>query len=140
MNQEIKTEHETCDACNLRYSCYGDEGYKDYKKQCLGALTEEKKIEEFIIKKQTLRTLYTPDINRIGNRGNKIIGMVVGFVIALIIIAFILPVGFDSVYNLPVITGTGMDSAIMVMIQTMIPVVAVLGIVLILFQIIVRRR
>jgi len=61
---------------------------------------------------------------------NKIIGMVVGFVIALIVIAFLLPVGIEQFYNANWSTITGIDPSVANMIAVIIPVMVVLGIIL----------
>lgn len=61
---------------------------------------------------------------------NRIIGMVVGFVIALIVIAFLLPVGIEQFYNANWTLITGIDASVANMIQVIIPVMVVLGIIL----------
>ena len=71
---------------------------------------------------------------------NKIIGMVVGFVIALIVIAFLLPVGIEQFYNANWTSIAGIDSSVANMIQIIIPVMVVLGIILAVIAAAVKVR
>lgn len=64
------------------------------------------------------------------DKSNKIISLVVGLVVALIVIAFLLPVGIENFYNANWSTITGIDASVANMISTIIPVMVVLGVVL----------
>lgn len=71
---------------------------------------------------------------------SKIIGLVVGFVIALIVIAFLLPVGIEQFYNANWSNITGIDPAVSNMISVIIPVMVVLGIILAVITAAVKLR
>ena len=71
---------------------------------------------------------------------NKIIGMVVGFVVVMIVIAFLLPVGIAQFYNANWTTITGIDASVANMINTIIPVMIVLGIVLAIITATIKTR
>lgn len=71
---------------------------------------------------------------------NRIIGLVVGFVVVLIVIAFLLPVGIAQFYNANWTTITGIDSNVANMINTIIPVMIILGIVLAIISATVYAR
>ena len=64
------------------------------------------------------------------DKSNKIISLVVGLVVALIVIAFLLPVGIENFYNANWSSITGIDASVANMISTIIPVMVVLGVVL----------
>jgi len=70
----------------------------------------------------------------------QIVGLVVGFVIALIVIAFLLPVGIEQFYNANWSTITGIDPSVANMISVIIPVMIVLGIILAVIGAAVKLR
>ena len=72
--------------------------------------------------------------------GNRILGLVVGLVVVLIVIAFLLPVGISNFYNANWTTITGIDASVANMINTIIPVMVVLGIVLAIIDATVQAR
>lgn len=72
--------------------------------------------------------------------GNRILGLVVGLVVVLIVIAFLLPVGISNFYNANWTTITGIDASVANMINTIIPVMVVLGIVLAIIAATVQAR
>ena len=72
--------------------------------------------------------------------GNKILSLVVGLVVVLIVIAFLLPVGIENFYNANWTTITGIDASVANMINTIIPVMVVLGIVLAIIAATVKAR
>jgi len=71
---------------------------------------------------------------------NKIISLVVGLVVALIVIAFLLPVGISNFYNANWTTITGIDASVANMIVTIIPIMVILGIVLAIIAAAVKNR
>ena len=73
-------------------------------------------------------------------QGNRILGLVVGLVVVLIVIAFLLPVGISNFYNANWTTITGIDASVANMINTIIPVMVVLGIVLAIIAATVQSR
>ena len=62
--------------------------------------------------------------------GSSITRRVVGYVIALIVIAFLLPVGIGQFYNANWTSISGIDASVANMINIIIPVMIVLGIIL----------
>ena len=73
-------------------------------------------------------------------QGNRILSLVVGLVVVLIVIAFLLPVGIENFYNANWTSITGIDASVANMINTIIPVMVVLGIVLAIIAATVQSR
>lgn len=63
-------------------------------------------------------------------KSKSIITLVVGMVVAMLVIAFLLPTAITQFYNANWTTITGIDSNVANMIVTIIPVMIILGIVL----------
>lgn len=68
------------------------------------------------------------------------VSLVVGMVVIMLVIAFLLPTAIAQFYNANWTTITGIDSNVANMINTIIPVMIILGIVLAIIGIAMKAR